>query len=352
MLNLQAGLQRVRVPVYLLTGYLGSGKTSLLARWLKDGALARPALVINEVGEVGLDQHVLSGVAESAALIANTCICCTGLPGMEQALADLFRARLERRLDPFETVIIETTGLADPMPIMDIFESNELLRERYRLFGVITTISATSGLQLLGSHGVMSSQVQAANLVVVTKTDLATLAEVAALHAAIAALNGDAGITRSAQASLGATAMLDLLAAHPLKKPAKQEHAAAVDVVQPEHTAHVGHDHSHHGADTLFLSMPHAFKRQALHAQLERWILKHKQSLLRVKGLVLASDGCLITVQWSIGDEGICMAPFGPRPAGRAEIRPGLTVIVNKNFPRAAWPVLLGAMDAIRTQVD
>ena len=141
--------QPSRIPVYLLTGYLGSGKTTLLAIWLQAKELAQSALIINEVGEVGLDQHALRGMVESAALVANACICCTGLPGLEEALTELFWSRLHRKIEPFAAVIIETTGLADPLPIVQACGRDALLRERYRLAGVVTTLSATSGLQVL-----------------------------------------------------------------------------------------------------------------------------------------------------------------------------------------------------------
>lgn len=350
--------QRKRIPVYLLTGYLGSGKTSLLARWLKDGALARPALVINEVGEVGLDQHVLSGVAESAALIANTCICCAGLPGLEQALADLFRARLERKTEAFDSVIIETTGLADPLPIVALFGSDELLRERYWLAGVIAAIDARGGLQLMASHKEARSQVQAANLVVITKTDLATLADVAALQIAVAAVNAAAGIARSARASLDAAAMLALLAAHPLTVPARRDDdAAATGSTPPVPASDTAHDALHHGshhgvshhdADALFLPLPQRMKRQALRMQLDRWIGVHKPLLLRVKGLVLTTGGALVAVQWSLGDAEVDIAPFGPALADPGAMRPGLTVIVKKGFDAAAGPALLRAMEGGR----
>ena len=99
-----------RTPVWLLTGYLGAGKTTLLARWLREPALARAALVINEIGEVGLDDRLLDGAVDAASLLANACICCTGLPGLEQALSDLWWDALHRRRPSFDAVLIETTS--------------------------------------------------------------------------------------------------------------------------------------------------------------------------------------------------------------------------------------------------
>lgn len=334
-------LQRKRIPVYLLTGYLGSGKTTLLARWLKDGALGRPALIINEVGEAGLDHHVLTGISESAALIANSCICCSGMPGLEQALADLFRARLERRTESFDSVIIETTGLADPLPILTLFESAQLLQERYHLTGVITAISATIGLQLLDSYREVSSQVQAADLVVITKTDLVSLPDVTALETAIATISTGAVIANSSQASLGAAEVLERLAAHRMEMPPGENKTAVADPKDPGHDVEVYRNHHHHGADVLFLPLTRCLKRQALRTLLDHWILQHKPSLLRIKGMVRTEGGALTIVQWSLGDADLSMAPFGPAPAAGPVLQLGLTLIVKDVFKSGAELKLL-----------
>lgn len=161
-----------RIPVYLLTGYLGSGKTSLLKAWLAQPELKDAALVINELGEVGLDNQILSAASESAALVANACVCCTGLPGLAQALEDLFWARLERRIPRFPHLVIETTGLAEPGPVVQALNESDLLRERYRIAGVITCLSGATADAVLGQHAQARAQLAGADLLVITKTDL------------------------------------------------------------------------------------------------------------------------------------------------------------------------------------
>ena len=327
---------RARIPVYLLTGYLGSGKTTLLAAWLQEKELAESALIINEIGEVGLDQHVLRGVTESAALLANACICCTGLPGLEQALAELFWARLQRKIAAFTHVIIETTGLADPTPIAALFNTDDLLQERYRLAGIVTTLSATSGLRILAKHNEAVSQVNTANLIIITKTDVVATADVAALEVAVRRLNPAAGLVTSAWASLHAQKMLALLAKHP--------RAEALEVNAVHHDAHDnldlehGHRHNkahegaHHGARTVFFPLPNPLKRQAFWTQLEHWIRKHEASLLRIKGVIQINDGALVTVQWSLGDRQADMAPFSTSAESALTLRTGLTVIAHQDF--------------------
>ena len=321
-----------RIPVYLLTGYLGSGKTTLLATWLQEKELAASALIINEIGEVGLDQHVLRGTTESAALVANACICCSGLPGLEQALADLFWARLQRKMAPFTNVIIETTGLADPKPIAALFNTDTLLRERYRLAGIVTTLSATSGLHVLSQHNEAVSQVNTANLVIITKTDMVSQADVAALQVVIRRLNPAAGLLTSARASLHAQTMLAELAKHPTKE-ASEVKTLPLDA---HHKHDLAHAH-HHGARTIFFPLPNPLKRQAFFAQLELWIRKHEASLLRIKGLIQINDGALVTVQWSLGDRQADMVPFSTAADPAHALRTGLTVIALKNFDLIQW---------------
>ncbi|ALK90607.1 CobW family GTP-binding protein [Limnohabitans sp. 103DPR2] len=170
-----------RIPVYLLTGYLGSGKTSLLKAWLGQDAFKDAALVINELGEVGLDNQLLSGATESAALVASACVCCTGLPGLAEALEDLFWARLERRMPRFPNLVIETTGLAEPGPVAEALRSSDLLKERYRLAGVITCLSASTADAVLKQHAEARAQLADADVLVITKTDLVSDDHLAAL---------------------------------------------------------------------------------------------------------------------------------------------------------------------------
>ena len=192
-----------RIPAWLLTGYLGSGKTTLLAAWLRDPALADAALVINEIGAVGLDDRLLANAVSSASPVANACVCCTSLPGLEEALAGLFWDRLQRRRPAFGHLMIETSGRADPRNVMAAFERVPLLVERYYLAGVIATASATAGLALIETHAEARAQIASADAIIVTKTDQAAGEPLAA---ALRALNPRASIALSGVASNGPAA--------------------------------------------------------------------------------------------------------------------------------------------------
>ena len=324
-------VKTARIPVYLLTGYLGSGKTTLLASWLKESELAKTALIVNEAGEVGLDQHLLRGAIESAALVADACVCCTGLPGLEQALADLFWSRLHRKIEAFDAVFVETTGLAEPLPIVQLLQEDSLLRERYRLAGVIAALGASGGKLAIARHPEAVSQIRAADLVVITKADLACTAELDALHAAVAGINPHAALAVSSKASLRAGLMLAMLSSRQ-----RADTAGAAEFVADARMHQEGHDHEHetwhHDAQAFFLALPHSIERSALAMRLDPWIAQHKAGLLRIKGLVRLDDGVRATVQWSVGDTQASIAPVDPSLDLSSAVPNGLTVIVEKDF--------------------
>lgn len=294
-----------RIPVWLVTGWLGSGKTTLIAAWLRDPALADAALIVNEVGEVPLDDHLLAASVDSAALIADACVCCTGLPGLEQALADLFWDRLQRRRPDFGSVLIETTGLADPGPIVESFERVPLLRERYRLAGVLVTASASAGLELIDAHPHAREQLAHADAIVVTKCDRA---DGASLVDALQARHPHATVAQSSQASLGWPQVQALVA----RRRGRDAHL---------HPHPHGHDgHGGHRESTAFLALPEPLALADLHAQVQSL---RAPDLLRLKGVVRLDDGHLLSVQWAPGDPAPTWAPFtgSPPPLGLTCIR-------------------------------
>jgi G3E family GTPase len=296
-----------RIPVYLLTGYLGSGKTSLLKSWMRSPLLQDAALVINELGEVGLDHQLLSSASESsAALIANACVCCTGLPGLEQSLEDLFWARLERRIPRFPALIIETTGLAEPGPVSRVMLNNELLQERYRLAGVITCLSAATADQVLERHAEARAQIQGADLLVITKTDMVSSEALRALTLKIEhhllhwagheALHTQ--VATSANSNFSADQMLQALGkatAEALEIKHEHEH-------EHEHVHEQGHAHS---AEAYFWPIPDALTPDALPSRIADLQQCLGDRLLRVKGRIETSEGPRL----------VQLAPFEPLPS-------------------------------------
>ncbi len=162
-----------RVPVALVTGFLGSGKTTLLSSLLRDPELADTAVIVNELGEVALDHHLLRRVDERTVVLASGCLCCTLRGDLAEELLDLLSRRARGDVPPFRRVLVETTGLADPAPILNTLLAEPVLRHHVEPGAVIATADAVHGLGQLDRHGESVHQAAAADRIVVTKADIA-----------------------------------------------------------------------------------------------------------------------------------------------------------------------------------
>jgi G3E family GTPase len=160
------------IPVAVLTGFLGSGKTTLLGRLLKSPEFSRTAVIINEFGEVGLDHDLIETSEESFIELQTGCLCCAVRGDLVLTLEDILRRRDEGRVAPFERVVIETSGLADPAPILHALMSDAGLSQRLALAGVVATVDAVNGLSTLERHPESVKQVAVADRLIMTKTDL------------------------------------------------------------------------------------------------------------------------------------------------------------------------------------
>ncbi|MCO5090859.1 GTP-binding protein [Bosea sp. (in: a-proteobacteria)] len=290
----------VPVPLTLLTGFLGAGKTTLLNRLLKDPALAGTLVLVNEFGEIGLDHLMIEGVAEGMILLESGCLCCTIRDDLIVTLEDLLRRRDNGRIAPFSRLVIETTGLADPAPILNVLINHPYLALRFRLDGVVTLVDAVNGMATLDAHEEARRQVVAADRLVLTKTDLAAPERVEELRERLGHLNPGIAILPpdASPAELIGAGLYDLA-----KRPQALRHWLAEEAL-PGHHHHHGHDHHHgdhhhgHGQD------PHDVNRhdaaiRAFVLTAERpvarttfelfWTLLrsvHGPRLLRLKGLV------------------------------------------------------------------
>jgi len=158
-----------KLPVALVTGFLGSGKTTLIASLLGHPAMGETAVIVNELGEVGIDHHLLRRVDERTVLLKSGCVCCTLRGDLADELRDLLSRRERGEIPPFTRVVVETTGLADPAPVVYTLLSEPVVKHHYELQSVVTTVDAQHGL----SRDESFRQAAAADTLVVTKTDVA-----------------------------------------------------------------------------------------------------------------------------------------------------------------------------------
>lgn len=269
------------IPLALLTGFLGAGKTTLLNSLVQAPELARSVVVINEFGDVALD-HLLVEKADGDMLtLASGCVCCTVRGDLVAMLEDLLRRRDNDRMVPFDRVIIETTGLADPGPILNAIAHHPYLVLRFRLDAVVTVVDALHGEATLDAHHEAVDQVALADVIVVSKTDL--VADGAGLRGRLAALNPAAPLLDFAKGEARPTALFGADAPLP-RRPGGVAH-------EP-----VGHDHGHghhahdHDIGSLVLTADAPVSSSALQIALDLLRRQQGSRLLRAKGLIALED--------------------------------------------------------------
>src|SRR5215813_9112782 len=184
------------IPVTILTGFLGSGKTTVLNHLLRQPELCDTAVIINEFGEIALDHLLVEQAIEDAVLLKNGCICCTVRGDIADTLDTLWQRREAGGIPPFRRIAIETTGLADPAPVAHALLADAGARYACRLDGIVTTVDALHGAMQLQRQPEARRQVAMADRILLTKTDLASQAQIAETEAQTAALNATAPLLR------------------------------------------------------------------------------------------------------------------------------------------------------------
>lgn len=296
-------LKALPTPVSILTGFLGSGKTTMLAKFLRHPGMSNTIVIMNEFGEIGLDHELLQVPEDEVILLSNGCLCCAVLGDLITTILKLFDRRQRGELPPFERIVIETSGLADPAPILQTLISEPEVSDLIRLDKIVVVVDAVNAKSQLGHHFESVKQIAVADLVILSKSDLASPAEIEATLMEIAKVNRAAETHRVVLGNVGPEALFN---AGPIQG---KEDTATIDWLDRaerqnchhhdchDHHSHEGHHHSHedhadqsHSHTTQVQS--HSFSREGeIHpAALQLWLDQlatfRGPHLLRVKGIL------------------------------------------------------------------
>ncbi|MDR7031432.1 GTP-binding protein [Mesorhizobium sp. BE184] len=282
---------QTQIPVTVLTGYLGAGKTTLLNRILSENHGKRYAVIVNEFGEIGIDNDLIVESDEEIYEMNNGCVCCT-------VRGDLIRVveGLMRRPGRFDAIVVETTGLADPVPVAQTFFMDEDVRSKTRLDAVVALVDAKHLPLRLKDSKEAEDQIAFADVVVLNKTDLVTPEELRAVEATIRAINPAARIHRTERSGVDLSEVLDR-GAFDLKR-ALENDPHFLEADEHAHHDHDGHDHGHHGHDHAHPAAIHDVTVQSVSlrgGEMDQkkffpWIEKVTQmegpNILRLKGII------------------------------------------------------------------
>jgi G3E family GTPase len=238
-----------RIPVTVLTGFLGSGKTTLLNKLLRRPELADTAVIINEFGEIGLDHLLVEKSDDEGMVTLNSgCLCCTVRGDLVRTMSELFLKRSRGEVSQFKRMVVETTGLADPAPILHTLMTDPLLASRYRLDGVVTTVDAVNGGSTLDNHEEAIKQAAVADRILLTKVDIAEAAPLAELKHRLQHLNPGAEAISITAGEIDPNAILNAGLYNPDTKSADVKRWLHEEAYEGSHDH--GHSHKHdHGHD-------------------------------------------------------------------------------------------------------
>ena len=266
------------LPVTVLTGYLGAGKTTPLNRLLSEAHGRKLAVIVNEFGEVGIDDALVVGADEEVVEFANGCLCCS----FRGDLVDAVQALLLRRRD-LDGLLIETTGLADPAPVAQSFFMTPMLRERVRLDGVVTVVDGAHLDRHLDTGPEARAQIAFADVLVLNKCDLLTPGELEALEQRLARLNGLARIERASHGDVPLEAVLEVAAFDPARAAASHPGFLDADTPLPS-SAH------EQGVGSVSLDEPVAVDPEDATMWLRFLTSRRGQDLYRMKGILAVAD--------------------------------------------------------------
>ena len=233
------------LPVSVITGFLGSGKTTLLNKLIQHPGMANTAVVINEFGEIGIDNMLVESVDDDVVLMSSGCLCCTIKGELVDTLKSLFTRRAKQEIPDFERLVIETTGLADPAPILHTLMADPFLMGRYRLDGVISTADAMLGIDTMAKHDEAVKQAAVADRIVITKVDMADDEGISALESQLKSLNPAAGIHHAANGEIDPALLFNAGLYDPETKSLDVQRWLRTEAYEDDTSHDHGHEHGH-----------------------------------------------------------------------------------------------------------
>jgi G3E family GTPase len=284
-----------KLPVTIISGFLGSGKTTLISKLVRHPAMNRVAVIINEIGEIGIDHDLVSMSSENVSLLSNGCLCCSVRSDLQETLRSLYSDRRAGRIPDFDRVVLETTGLADPAPVIQTLSTDMMLVAQFRFDGLVTLIDGVHGTETLAAQTEAVKQVSLADKLLITKSDLTNSSHLLKLKELLVSLNPQASQQMVTQGVIDPSEILQLgLSTRQASEAYRRLFNSSIDEHESSDPGgeyngrYLGLSPKRHpsGIETFSLTFTEPFKWDAFSAALELLTSMRGSDLLRVKGIV------------------------------------------------------------------
>lgn len=281
---------RSPIPISVITGFLGSGKTTLLGRLLHKPAMSDTAIIINEFGEIGLDHHLIEAAEGDIVTMSSGCLCCTIRNSLVDTLRSLFERREEDRIGRFRRVLIETTGLADPAPILQTLMQDPYVKLRFGLDSVIATVDALHGEGQFAQHIESVKQAAVADRILLTKTDLVSTEHIARIRSRLNSLNPAAPVVTAIQGEVDPAVLFDAGLYDPAARNPDVLRWLSSESYPHDHDPALQHAHDVNRHDAMIqahcLIFDEPLNWRYFSPNLASLVSRHAEKLLRVKGML------------------------------------------------------------------